>query len=74
MAEIIDLSIDGEDANRQNVISCLVIERIESGTKLTFGPCYGLSGRITAKVVSVEIDSIGRPTSNYVPICEPSGA
>jgi len=63
MERINDLSLDGEDVNRQNVISCLVVESTDSGTELTFGPCYGLSGRITAEVVSVEIDSIDHTTA-----------
>jgi hypothetical protein len=57
MERINDLSLDGEDVNRQNVISGLFVENTDGGTKLTFGPCYGLNGRITAEVVSVEVDS-----------------
>jgi hypothetical protein len=56
MEQIADLSIDGEDINRQNVISCLVVEKTKLGTRLHFGPCYGLSGQITAERVSVEVD------------------
>jgi Immunity protein 50 len=57
MEQITDLSLDGEDINRQNVISCLLVEKTDCGTRLTFGPCYGLSGRITAERVRVEVDA-----------------
>jgi hypothetical protein len=38
MERINDLSLDGEDVNRQNVISGLFVENTDGGTKLTFGP------------------------------------
>ena len=52
-----DLSLEGEHINSQNVISDLAIENTPGGIRLTFSPCYGLAGRITAEKVSVKIDS-----------------
>jgi len=54
---ISDLSLAGESVNTQNVISSLLVEKTEGGTRLTFGPCYGLAGRIIADRVSVEVVS-----------------
>jgi hypothetical protein len=51
-----DLALDGEDINRQNVIACLTVEQTDRGIKLTFSPCYGLAGQITAEKVSVRVD------------------
>jgi len=56
--QILDLTLDGEDVNRQNVISALVIERVNQASKLIFSPCYGLAGHITAERVSVRIEEI----------------
>ena len=53
---IIDLDLHGEDADSQNVISGLSVEDIAEGTKVSFWPCYGLSGHITAKGVNVRIE------------------
>lgn len=50
---ILDLKLDGEDVNRQNVISGVSIETSGTATKVTFGPCYGLWGEITAERVGV---------------------
>ena len=57
MDRISDLTLDGEDINRQNVIFDLAIEETENGTRLILSPCYGLSGRITAERVSAEMNS-----------------
>jgi hypothetical protein len=32
------------------------VEQTDHGTRLTFSPCYGLTGRITAESVSVRVD------------------
>lgn len=53
---ISDLRLDGENVNSQNVISCLVVEKAEKGTRVTFGPCYGLAGWLIADRVSVTAD------------------
>ena len=53
---ITDLNLDGEDINKQNVISSLEIEKTKNGTRLTFWPCYGLCGRITADRVRVRLE------------------
>jgi hypothetical protein len=55
-ANIIDLKLDGEDADIQNVISSLKVERTAKGIRVAFAPCYGLWGEITAKSVTVAID------------------
>jgi hypothetical protein len=52
---IVELTLDGEDVNRQNVIGALAIEMVGQATKLTFSPCYGLAGHITAERVSVHV-------------------
>jgi len=52
---ILDLSLDGEEVNRQNVIGALHIEEIGHAMKLTFSPCYGLAGHITAERVAVRV-------------------
>ena len=53
--EILELRLDGEDVNRQNVISGLSIEPRGTAAKVTFGPSYGLSGVITAEHVGVRM-------------------
>ena len=53
---ILDLSLHGEDVNRQNVIGALSIENVGQATKVEFSPCYGLAGHITAEHVSVQIE------------------
>jgi hypothetical protein len=53
---IADLKLDGEDADVQNVINDLSIEPMPEGIKVTFFPCYGLWGVITAKRVRVAVD------------------
>jgi hypothetical protein len=55
---ILDLTLTGEDVDRQNVIAELLVEKVNRATKLTFSPCYGLAGHILAERVSVRIDEI----------------
>ena len=57
MERINDLSLEGEDVNRQNVIFDLQVGQTDRGTQLTLVPSYGLAGRITADIVTVRIDS-----------------
>jgi hypothetical protein len=51
-----DLTLDGEDVDRQNVIASLTVEKAAGATTLIFSPCYGLAGHITAEHVSVELE------------------
>ena len=53
--EVLDLRLEGEDVNRQNVISGLSIEPSGTATKVTLGPSYGLWGHITAERVGVRL-------------------
>jgi hypothetical protein len=55
--EIEYLDLHGEDADGQNVIFDLSVGTSNGLTTVTFHPCYGLSGYITAKRVSVRIES-----------------
>ena len=47
------LSLEG--FSQQNVVFGLVIEKIETGFRLTLDPCYGLSGTIEAQSVSIHL-------------------
>ncbi len=42
--------------NEQNVISELVVEESAENFSLVFKPCYGLSGKISAKSLRVEFE------------------
>ena len=42
------------DFNHQNVIFGLSLSRIEDGVEIVLDPCYGLSGTITARKLSVD--------------------
>ena len=50
------LVLDG--FSHQNVISELVIEQVHDGVVMTLEPCYGLSGMIEAKEMSIEFTPI----------------
>ena len=56
MEEIISLSLS--DFNSQNVISGLGISQSEDGFIIDIDPCYGLSGRIAARKISIEIEPL----------------
>ena len=43
------------DFNHQNVLSCLVLSRVEDGFKLELGCCYGLCGSLQAASIRIEI-------------------
>jgi hypothetical protein len=58
-ADIRWLKIEGEDANRQNVIGALLVEKQDDIYRLELGPCYGLSGEILAGEISVGLESLG---------------
>lgn len=49
--------IAGEDADVQNVLACLVIERVNDGYRLIFSPCYGMSGEIEVKDLKVRLET-----------------
>ena len=55
------LSLEGEDADRQNVIQSLALEQTPDGWKIELVPCYGVSGEIVAEHVSVRIEREGPP-------------
>jgi hypothetical protein len=50
---VFDLNLTG--FNQQNVIFGLDIEKTDSGFRLTLDECYGLSGAIEAKTMSIRI-------------------
>lgn|SRR5678810_42437 len=50
---IVDMRLEGEDADRQNVIGALTIEPDDQFTAVHFSPCYGLAGYIRAAAVTV---------------------
>ena len=56
MEEIIALTL--LDFNHQNVIFGLSFSRIEDGFEIVLDPCYGLSGTITARKLSVDFEPI----------------
>lgn len=41
--------------NSQNVVSSLVINKIDSGFRVELGACYGLAGHIEAEKISIRI-------------------
>ena len=57
-AEILHLRLDGDDSNRQDVISGLAIEPSGTATKVTFAPSDGLWGEITAARVGVRVAEV----------------
>jgi hypothetical protein len=50
------LKLDGEDADRQNVIAGLTLEAAPAGYRLHLSPCYGLAGEIVAERMAVRIE------------------
>jgi Immunity protein 50 len=42
--------------NHQNVLNNLSVEREPAGYKVTFWPCYGLNGSITAAHLRIELE------------------
>lgn len=51
------IRLEGEDADRQNVIAGLVVDEIAGGYRLELLPCYGVAGEIRAKEVLVRLES-----------------
>ena len=58
---ISSLQLQGEEADRQNVIDSLLVEATTEGYRIELVPCYGLSGEIVAEHVSVQIEREGPP-------------
>jgi hypothetical protein len=56
------LVLEGEDADRQDVIERLSVEQGTDGFRIELAPCYGLSGEMVAEHVSVLIEREGPPT------------
>jgi hypothetical protein len=52
---IVDLKLDGEDADVQNVIHSLTVDTTPEGIRVKFAPCYGIWGEVTAKSASVAL-------------------
>lgn len=55
-AGIKDVHLEGEDADRQNVISGLTVEKVQEGYRLGLGPCYGLAGEIVVAELTVRLE------------------
>lgn len=56
MEGILGLSL--VDFNHQNVIFGLSLSRIEGGFEIVLDPCYGVSGTITARKLSLDFEPI----------------
>ncbi len=63
MKHIVTLMLEG--FSHQNVISELVIKHVSDGLVMTLEPCYGLSGVIEAKEISVEFAPIASPPGSF---------
>jgi hypothetical protein len=50
--------LDLEDFNAQNVIDGLDLRRVGDGFQLDLGPCYGLTGSISARDLSIEFEPV----------------
>jgi hypothetical protein len=55
-AGIKTLRLHGEDADTQNVIQGLGIERTDEGYRLELQPCYGLAGELTVEQIAVHVE------------------
>lgn len=58
LEDISELELNGFSS--QNVIGGLDVDRTNEGYRLSFHPCYGLTGTLEAKKVSVELKP-GKP-------------
>jgi hypothetical protein len=59
--DIADIRLEGEDADRQNVIAGLALQQENSGLRLILSPCYGIAGYIVAREISVRLETPERP-------------
>jgi hypothetical protein len=59
--EVSELDLNG--FSNQNVLSHLEVEKTDAGFRLRLDQCYGLSGTIEAKTVSIRLIP-GKPTDN----------
>jgi Immunity protein 50 len=55
-AGIKTLRLHGEDADTQNVIQGLDIERTEEGHRFKLSPCYGMAGEMTVEQLAVRVE------------------
>ena len=55
-SDIVRIRLEGEDADRQNVISGLRVERSNDIYKIDLAPCYGISGEIIVKRLAVRLE------------------
>jgi|RhiMetdeSRZDD1v2_1073273.scaffolds.fasta_scaffold24097_5 Immunity protein 50 len=55
-AGIKTLRLHGEDADRQNVIQGLEIQRTDEGYRVQLLPCYGLAGEIVVEQIAVHVE------------------
>src|SRR4030095_1151048 len=55
-AGISDLELQGDDADRQNVIARLSFTDTEKGHRLEMSPCYGMAGYIVASDWTVRLE------------------
>ena len=61
LRDLSSLLLEGEGADGQNVIDGIVVEQTPDGYRLQLEPCYGLSGEIVARHLSVQIETEGPP-------------
>lgn len=53
--------LEGEDADRQNVISSLLIEQLDGAYRLFLAPCYGMAGEMVVKDLKVRLEKTFQP-------------
>jgi hypothetical protein len=53
---IMELRMEGEDADEQNVVRGLDVEDADGGYRLRLFPCYGLSGELVVRQLSVRVE------------------
>lgn len=58
LADVLELELN--EFNHQNVIFGLTMKPVEQGIELELEPCFGVSGRIVARRVEIEI-APGKP-------------
>ena len=50
------IRLEGEDADRQNVIAGLRLDTTADGYRLELAPCYGLAGEVVAQQLRVRLE------------------
>ena len=51
--EVFDLSLNG--FNQQNVVSSLIVEKLDNGFRLNLGDCFGIAGTIDGREMSIRL-------------------